>query len=284
MSAIGIVGLGYVGKAVNDFFKDSFNTLTYDLNGKGNCNDLNTMVLDSDIIFICVPTPMNEDGSCNVEIVENVIRDINNYILNIECLNKIIVIKSTIPPGNSRRLDLKYKNIDIVFNPEFLTESNYLDDFKNQNRIILGGSEDSTNTVQNIYIQVLPDVKIIKTSFENSEMVKYFINTFLSTKVAFANEMYKVCRKLDLDYSKILEYSLYDQRLGKTHFNVPGPDGEKGFGGSCFPKDITAMIYFIKSIGLNPEILNSVWESNIENRPGCEWKESVIKTPEIEDK
>ena len=104
-------------------------------------------------------------------------------------------------------------------------------------------------------------------------MVKYFTNTFLATKVSFANEMYQICEKLDIDYDKVVEYSTYDERLGKSHWAVPGPDGKPGFGGSCFPKDINALIKTAEELDIFTNVLNSVWDANLDVRPEEDWKE-----------
>ena len=104
-------------------------------------------------------------------------------------------------------------------------------------------------------------------------MVKYFTNTFLATKVSFANEMYQICGRLGIDYDTVVEYSTYDERLGKSHWAVPGPDGHYGFGGSCFPKDINALIHLGLELDMTPEVLMAAWETNLEVRPEEDWKE-----------
>ena len=97
--------------------------------------------------------------------------------------------------------------------------------------------------------------------------------TFLATKVSFANEMYQICEGLGIDYDKVVEYSTYDERLGKSHWAVPGPDGKLGFGGSCFPKDINALIHLAGQLDLCPDVLLGVWEKNLEVRPEKDWEE-----------
>lgn len=139
-----------------------------------------------------------------------------------------------------------------MFNPEFLTEANYIEDFKNQNRIIIGGPRPASTIVKNMFIKVFQDVPIIKTGSNTAESVKYFTNCFLATKVSFANEFKQICDQADVDYDKVVEYALYDERLGKSHFTTPGPDGRSGFGGSCFPKDINALIFLHHNLGCQP--------------------------------
>ena len=271
---IGIVGQGYVGTAVRPVFEKHYETYTYDLNGDCTCDTIQDLVSKSDIIFVCVPTPMKKDGSCDTSIVESVVRDID-YELGgwVGKEQTIIAIKSTIPPGTTTELNKKYQHSrGIVFNPEFLTEANFIEDFKNQNRIIIGGPRPATTILRQVYSLVFPDVTIVKTGSKTAEMVKYFTNTFLATKVSFANEMKQICDKIDIDYDKVVEYSIYDERLGKSHWAVPGPDGHYGFGGSCFPKDINALIHLAGQLDLCPDVLLGVWEKNLEVRPEEDWK------------
>ena len=266
---IGIVGQGYVGTAVKEVFSKHYETNTFDLNGKCSCTDIEDLVDKSDIIFVCVPTPMKKDGSCDTSIVEGVVDEIDE----VDITNKIVAIKSTIPPGTTNRLNKKCKNISVIFNPEFLTEANFIDDFKNQNRIIIGGERPSTTKLRQVYSLVFPNAKIVKTGSITAEMVKYFTNTFLATKVSFANEMKMICDELNIDYDKVVEYSTYDERLGKSHWAVPGPDGKLGFGGSCFPKDLNALIDLCYEKSIKANTLFGAWETNLEVRPEQDWKE-----------
>ena len=271
---IGIVGQGYVGTAVNEVFSKHYDVETYDLDiDKCSVDYLEDLVELSNIIFVCVPTPMKKDGSCDTSIVEAVVKDINDMVVSRNVSGRIVAIKSTIPPGTTNRLNKECKNISVIFNPEFLTEANFIDDFKNQNRIIIGGERPSTTKLRQVYSLVFPNTPIIKTGSKTAEMVKYMTNTFLATKVSFANEMYQICEGLGIDYDKVVEYSTYDERLGKSHWAVPGPDGKLGFGGSCFPKDINALIHLAGQLDLCPDVLLGVWEKNLEVRPEEDWKE-----------
>ena len=143
---IGVIGQGFVGNAIYQKFKKYYDIKTYDLDSS-KCNSSKEEVLKQDIIFVCLPTPMNQDGTCNISIVERAINDIDDTQLP-----KLAVIKSTIPPGTTDKLNKKYSNLDIVFNPEFLTEANAVDDFENQTRIILGGSNETTTKLKQILI------------------------------------------------------------------------------------------------------------------------------------
>ena len=270
---IGIVGQGYVGTAVREVFDKHYETNTFDLNGDCTCRDMEELIDSSDVIFVCVPTPMKKDGSCDTSIVDSVVHELNGLAITRQDANRIIAIKSTIPPGTTNRLNKECEYISVIFNPEFLTEANFIDDFKNQNRIIIGGERPSTTKLRQVYSLVFPDAKIVKTGSITAEMVKYFTNTFLATKVSFANEMYQICGRLGIDYDKVVEYSTYDERLGKSHWAVPGPDGHYGFGGSCFPKDINALIQLGLELDMTPEVLMAAWHTNLEVRPEQDWKE-----------
>jgi len=269
---IGIVGQGYVGTAVKTIFQKYYDVNTYDINRElSNTKTLHELVNTSDVVFVCVPTPMNKDGSCNIDIVKDVVKDINETV-NVGQDGKIVAIKSTIPPGTTERLNKENEYINIVFNPEFLTEANFIEDFKNQNRIIIGGPRPASTTLRQVYSLVFPEANIVKTGSKTAEMVKYFTNTFLATKVSFANEMKMICDKLDIDYDKVVEYSLYDKRIGNSHLAVPGPDGKNGFGGSCFPKDLNALIDLCYKLEVPAKTLFGVWETNIEVRPERDWE------------
>ena len=274
---LGIVGQGFVGLALKAGFEKHYKIETYDkfIESKSTC-DLADMVAECEVIFVCVPTPMNLNGSCHTDIVEDVVKEINKwsyaYWGNID-RKPTIVIKSTVSPGTTERLHKKYKSVDVIFNPEFLTEATFIEDFKNQNRIILGGIRRGTNKLRQVYSKVFPSTTIVKTGAKYAEMVKYFTNCFLSTKVSFANEMKQICDEIDIDYDKVVEYATHDERLGKSHWAVPGPDGDYGFGGHCLPKDLNALISVAYHLKLEPTILNAVNKVNLLVRENRDWED-----------
>jgi|LauGreDrversion4_2_1035121.scaffolds.fasta_scaffold01934_9 UDPglucose 6-dehydrogenase len=259
LNSIAVIGQGFVGGSLTTVFTErGFNVYAYDKSGKyasgalpshgdpaaGYPNSIAELIGDNEggatpnfsgVYFVCVPTPMYEDGSADLSIVESVLDE-----LSIQAGERIAVVKSTVPPGSNERWNRRYEatGLRVVFNPEFLTEANALEDMRNQTRIVLGGPLTSINTVEHVFQQAFPDVPIIKTSSTTAEMVKYLTNNFLTVKVAFANEITQVCEALDnlglnVDYDKVVEYSKYDRRLGDSHWAVPGPDGYRGFGGHC---------------------------------------------------
>jgi UDPglucose 6-dehydrogenase len=265
---IGIVGQGFVGNAIYQKFKNYYEVSTFDLDeNKRNVDSLKDLVSKSDIIFVCLPTPMKSSGDCDISIVEDVVSEINHI-----SVDKIVVIKSTITPGTTESFNNKYQNLTIVFNPEFLTEANAVRDFENQSKIILGGPRKGTDVLKTIYRLIFPITPIIKTGSTHAEMVKYLTNSFLSVKVSFANEIYELCKELGLDYDKVIEYATYDERLGKSHWSVPGPDGDRGFGGHCFPKDLSAIINLTDKLNTTNFVLKAANETNQKVRTDRDWE------------
>ena len=268
---IGIIGQGFVGNAIYQKFKNYFNVLTYDLD-KSKCNSTFTDLIMCNTIFLCLPTPMNTDGSCNVDILEKELSNLDLIADNQE-VEKTIVIKSTVSPGTTARWNSLYQSLNLVFNPEFLTEANAVEDFNNQSRIILGGPRPATTELRRLYSKVFPKAHIIKTDSTHAEMVKYLTNSFLATKVSFANEIYQICDKLKVDYDKVVEYATLDDRLGKSHWQVPGHDGDFGFGGHCLPKDLSALIFLAMNLNTDTNVLNAVEETNDIVRKNRDWEQ-----------
>ena len=136
----------------------------------------------------------------------------------------------------------------------------------------MGGDRKGTNKLRQIYSKVFPHATIVKTGSKTAEMVKYFTNCFLANKVSFSNEMYELCDALNLDYDKIIEYAVLDKRLGNSHWAVPGPDGDKGFGGHCFPKDLSAIIKISEEFGTVNNVLKSIKKTNDRVRKNRDWE------------
>ena len=268
MKTIGIVGQGFVGNSVKEGLKSYFNIETYDvIEQKRTVKNLDELFIKSDVIFVCLPTPMRLSGECDTSIVHKVLNELNSYG------NKIVILKSTVPPGTCDGLSERYTNLDIVFNPEFLTEANAVDDFINQDRIVLGGgSEDVLEIVEEMFKVSFKDIPIIKTDRKTAEMVKYVTNCFLATKVSFANNIYDICKKSNIDYSKMIDIVKHDERVGSSHWMVPGPDGDRGYGGHCFPKDMKALVYYASTIGYYPLLIDSAIKVNDRIRTNRNWE------------
>jgi UDPglucose 6-dehydrogenase len=268
---IGIIGQGFVGNAVYNKFKNHYNVLTFDLDNTLCNSSFENINKDCKHIFVCLPTPMNKDGSCYTGLVEDLLVKLDKHSKEIS-QSKIVVIKSTIPPGTTKKWNENFDNLCVVFNPEFLTEANAVKDYENQNRIILGGPSHETLQLNSIFSTVFPDAKIINTNSTDAEMVKYTTNSFLAMKVSFANEIYQICKKVNADYDKVIESTIEDDRLGNSHWKVPGPDGDFGFGGHCFPKDINALISVALDNDISPKMLKATNEKNKEVRSNKDWE------------
>jgi len=269
---IGIIGQGFVGTALKEAFSPHCKIRTYDKfrNDLSTHRDIASFRNGCEIVFVCVPTPMNPDGSCNTSIVENICVSLAHTPPH-PTRGIIIVIKSTIPPMTTNAINNRI-NYPVIFNPEFLIEKTATEDFKNTNRVILGGPPVATEILKKFYLKVFPKADIIKTDSTTAEFVKYAANCFLATKVSLANEFTEMCSKLGINYDKVIEYATKDERLGDTHWSVPGPDGKKGFGGSCFPKDLNALIYVAQSLGVDANVLKAAWKTNLQVRPERDWE------------
>ncbi len=271
---IGVIGNGFVGKATRILECAEIQLCVYDI-VPDLCLPLGTTLQDicnCDLIFISVPTPMNKDGSCHLKILESVVSEIHN----IRDLNEaLVVIRSTVPPGTSKRLN-------CYFMPEFLTEKNFVEDFKNCQDWIFG----TKNTVQDVLFKKKIDTLInasqkagcikhntihfIETP--EAEMIKLFRNNYLSVKVSFCNEIAEFCKLKAIDYEQVRKLAVIDPRIGESHSFVPGPDGKKGFGGTCFPKDTASLRYDMESSGMKSYIIDAAINRNEEiDRPEKDW-------------
>lgn len=274
MKKIGIIGRGFVGSAVEFGFSAQtgcdVEVRIFDKDSSKSIHTLSETVNKSDFIFLSVPTPSNPDGSMHLGILEAALQDI-------ESVNKrkdnVVLIRSTIIPGTTKKLQNKFKKLNLIFNPEFLTERSAKFDFINQSRFILGGRKKYTRMVADLYRWRFGDsVPCIETNYETAELIKYMNNCYFATKVSFLNEMKLVADKCKADWDIAVEGFIRDGRIGHSHLSVPGPDGKLGFGGSCFPKDIQAMINFGDTLELELNTLVGAWATNLKVRPEKDWE------------
>ena len=272
---IGIIGFGFVGSSVAYGFSpqtgfDQANLRIYDKDASKATHSMTDVLDNSDFIFLSVPTPSNFDGSINLSILENVLEDVNNHGTKDGC---IVLVRSTIVPGTTREFQDKYQNITLVFNPEFLTERSAKFDFINQARFILGGEPENTEKVAELFrIRFGNSTPTIQTNFETAEFIKYMNNCYFATKVSFMNEMKLVAEQSNVDWQTAVDGFVRDGRVGHSHLAVPGPDGRRGFGGSCFPKDIQDLIRHSESVGVDTHVLKGAWETNLDVRPEEDWE------------
>lgn len=266
---VGIIGYGFVGGATAFGLSPVANVRIYDKDPRRATHTLDEVVNKSDIVFVSVPTPMNKDGSINLNIVESVFKNIEEHDKE---RRAIIVLKSTVVPGTTNTLIKKFRNLNIVYNPEFLTERKAKLDFVNQARIVLGGNPILVEKVADLYRARFMHCNIVATDPKTAEFIKYFGNVFFAVKVSFANEMKKLATALDVDWDQALYGFVADGRVADSHLHVPGPDGYPGFGGSCFPKDLNAFINLADSEGVNVNVLKAAWQTNLEVRPEKDWE------------
>jgi len=268
---IGVIGNGFVGKATSIFECKDIELLTYDINHTL-CNPIGLTLqdmIDCDIIFVSVPTPMKETGECHLNIVKDVIKNLNDIHFK-----NYIVLRSTVPVGTCDALG-------VYFMPEFLTEKNFIDDFKNAKQWIFGlPNEDAKfKHKMNELIKLAKNNNRIKNDDvifmmnKEAEMVKMFKNCFLATKVAFCNEISQFCEKKGINYENVRLISCLDDRIQPSHTMVPGPDSKKGFGGTCFPKDMNSLNYEMKKENMKSFIIKSAIERNEKiDRNEKDWK------------
>ncbi len=268
MATIGIIGYGYVGKAVEYGFKTKNKIVIHDKYLSS--SPLKEVVKNSDIIFIAVPTPMTEKyEKIDLSIVDEVIKNTVSLARHLR-REPTIVIKSTVIPGTTRKLGKKYHWTKILFNPEFLTEANYLEDFVNADRIVIGGDNDKVRQeLVDLYRASFPSTVMFETDPVSAEMVKYMANTFLATKVIFANEMYDLCQKLGIKYEEVKKMTVADRRIFDSHLDITT---YRGFGGKCFPKDTVALLGLAQDLGVDLSVLKAAWKKNLKTRKVHDWE------------
>jgi len=239
-----LIGYGFVGKAVHNVLKDYYDVKIVD-------PKYNDDVIDdkSDGYIVCVPTPSSDTGACDMSIIFDVIKQCPG--------DKPILIKSTISLEGWEIISNMNKS--ITFSPEFLTAANANEDFKNQKTMLFGG--DDIDFWEDIFILAKGFTPVYGT-IEELILTKYLRNSFLATKVAFFNEVYDFCSSLGINYENIADLVGMDERITKSHMQIPGPDGERGFGGACFPKDTKALMYTGLYYKQPFSILGQVVESN----------------------
>ena len=263
---VGIIGYGFVGESQAFAFAPIADVKIFDIDTKKATHTLDE-VLNQDFIFVCLPTPMKQNGEQDLSYIENFFGGIG-----LHNTDAIFILKSTVLPSTTKQLSERYP-FNIVFSPEFLTEKNAKLDMLTQSRIILGGYIDLTLKVQSLFEARFGNKHYILTDSTSAEVIKYMSNNFLSVKVSFVNEYYDLVEKLGADWGKVIEGFVSDPRIGNSHTQTPGHDGKRGFGGTCFPKDINAIIQFSKGVGIEMNTLSSAWKTNLRIRPEQDWNE-----------
>ena len=253
------IGYGFVGGALSRSLNvKGYCTLIYDkYQNIGQPED----VLESDFLFLCLPTPYVEGHGFDLSaILENLKFLSNNKYTG------LVILKSTVEPGTTERLNKQFRNLQICHNPEFLTARTADEDFHNQTHIVLGYNEDwndSREAVSNLasfFSDSYPNARISVCTSRESESMKLFCNNFYAMKVQIFNEFYFLCQKMGIDYEAVKGLMLANNWINPMHTVVPGPDGQVSYGGACFPKDTNALKHLMKTLGSPHRVLQACIE------------------------
>lgn len=260
---VGVIGNGFVGEAQAFAFSPTTDLRIYDIDPLKSTHSKEELD-ECDFIFICVPTPMRKDGSQDTSYIDKV--------FNEAVEGPVYIIKSTILPGTTETLSEKYPTLNIIFSPEFLTERTAKLDMLTQARIVLGGEKELTSKVAELFEQRFMNRHIIQTDSKTAELIKYMNNSFFATKVSIMNEFKLLSDALGANWSDALYGFAADSRIGDSHLHVPGPDGRLGYGGTCFPKDVNALLKLSKKLNVNLNTILGGWVTNLEVRPEKDWE------------
>lgn len=273
--SINIIGYGYVGSAMGHLCeKNDIEFNVYDIQKKeGKFNYFNNIIdlvkcseNNSEINFyiIAVPTNSDSEGNCDISIVKSVLESLKNNVTK----ETYVIIKSTIVPGTSKELSEKYTNFDVIFCPEFLTQKNYLNDIYNAKFVLLGIPNKFNMTKYQKILNVIrtfykhnTQIDILIRSYEECELFKYILNTYFGIKITFFNEIYDLCKKMNVDYQNLKELFSLDPRVGDYGITVPGDHG-RGYHGVCIPKEVRGMIKLQEKLGLSSELMSCIDKRN----------------------
>ncbi len=251
---IGIIGVGYVGGTLQKWFqKQKYPLFLYDK--YKNIGSLDE-VSKANIIFLCLPTPYRQNIGSDLSAFDETLNYFRTY------KNKIFIIKSTVPPKTTENFQKLYPQHQFLFNPEFLIAAKPWESFIKCDLQIMGYTK-KTKNIASKFLSLLPKAKNFNGIMPATaaEIVKFAINSFLAMKVIFANQVYDLCKKLNVDYDFVLKALQNEDRLGKSHFEI-FHGGYRGFGGACLPKDLLSFIKIYKKLGLKPKLFESVWQAN----------------------
>lgn len=250
---IAIIGQGYVGKAFKEFVKGHYDTVTYD---PAHDSEYPTKAINScELAVVCVPTPTQEDGSCDTSIVESATERLNN---------PHILVKSTVPPGIVEALR-KRSGKPICFSPEYIGESTYHNpvhsSMKDTPFVIVGSPVEERSYILSVFENIMgPHAQYFGCSITEAEIVKYMFNSYLAAKVTFVNEFYEIANRFGADWHVVREAWLLDERIGRAFSSVFVD--KRGFGGKCLPKDVSAIVKAADAEGYSADLLKEVLRSN----------------------
>ena len=250
---VGIIGYGYVGKAVAASYDE---VLISDPAYPEQSVSIIDITTQCDAVFVCVPTPQSADGACDTSILQSIIDQLTGY-------DGIVIAKSTASPLVYQELE-ETSGLKLAHVPEFLTQANAINDYLMPNKIVIGCKRRITDEVKDVIVnsKIQFDGDIEFCTIGEAAFFKYMANTFLAMKVIMNNEYYDLANAIGLDWSTLTDIAKADTRLGNTHWQVPGPDGARGFGGACFPKDTAALAKISQDLGVELSVLASAITKN----------------------
>ena len=253
-----IIGLGYIGLKIYEFFKKhDYDVYRFDINSdKSDFQKIEELNAHNfDFAFICVPTQMKGDGSCDTSLVEDSVKKVRA---------KTIIIQSTVVPGTTRKLEQETGK-DLLFVPEYFgeTKNHPLNDLDSRTFFIIGGKKEIRQRLVNLYKNIFDSKQVHFGFFDSTaaEIIKYMDNSYLAMKVVFCEEFFKICQAFGENYDEVREGWLLDPRINPSH-TFARKDGLPGFGGKCYPKDVSAIIEASKKSGYTPEFLEAMLNYN----------------------
>lgn len=252
---IGIIGYGYVGKAIAAAYDKEQVLINDPLHESASISDIKAQC---DAVFVCVPTPSYADGSCDTTTLVDVLDKLRGY-------TGFVICKSTAVPQVYAQLELKYSDLKFAHVPEFLTAANAEVDYQYPVNIVIGCKQEYRQDIFSLIItdKINFDMTTVKfCSVAEASMFKYLANTMLAMKVVINNEYYDICTSLGISWDNVARIAETDPRLGNTHWAVPGADGKRGFAGACFPKDVSALLSLAKFLNSDPSMLEAAVKKN----------------------
>lgn len=250
---IGIIGAGFVGSAI----KNAYDTYNVSVIVRDPLKGFDTSwedIRDCTGVFVCVPSPSKDNGEADTSILEEVLTSLKD-------MKGVIISKVTAPPSTYTLLQKDYPN--LVHAPEFLVAASAKQDYINGTFSLLGGCEKYTILAEELIRLGQKNLNFVNhCTIAEASLAKYTINSFLALKVSFMNQLFDLSEQLEVDYNVLRNLIACDSRVGNSHLNVPGPDGYRGFGGACFPKDVKAIIAEAKKVNTTLNILEVAIQYN----------------------
>jgi UDPglucose 6-dehydrogenase len=260
IDTIGVIGHGFVGKAVARAFKGYTDVKVWDRRPERATHTL-VQVLKQQVVFICLPTPLAPAGAADLSAIQEL-------LAAVEGSSQTLVLMSTVPPGTTDDLAKRYRLRGLVHSPAFMTARTNLVDFEKPSRLLIGAPRKSCQAAMvltRVYGRRFPECPLLLMRPTEAELAKYICNCFFAVKISYFNEMRAISRQLCCRWDYVMEGVLADPRIGRSHTLVPGPDGKAGFGSNLL-KDMPALIGTAQDAAVHPHVLIGAWHRNAESR------------------